>query len=194
MNKLRTGAVRSRKYLRSLFSKSLENGLTVEEREETVEESLSAIGLGSTNLSEKSPIEMRRRKRSESNHVIMNGKLAADDDLTVRKEHQVHTSGLVKLSPDDPRALDFQSHIRLWFHDVEFKEIHRDNMVEWISWSLYGAEYHQLVKERKEWIENGKPEMFIDGISDDDDTLEIEGDKLSLVEHCLSLSESSFFF
>lgn len=64
-------------------------------------------------------------------------------------------------------------------------------MFDWLSWSLYAQPYEELVAERKQWIADGRPEVFIDGALDNDDEgIEIEGDKLGLVEHCVDLVEA----
>lgn len=64
-------------------------------------------------------------------------------------------------------------------------------MFDWLSWSLYGQPYEELVAERERWEIQGRPEVFIEGaIDDDDEGIEIEGDKLGLVEHCVDLVEA----
>lgn len=64
-------------------------------------------------------------------------------------------------------------------------------MFDWLSWSLYAQPYEELVAERKQWLADGRPEVFIDGVLDNDDEgIEIEGDKLGLVEHCVDLVEA----
>jgi hypothetical protein len=94
-----------------------------------------------------------------------------------------------KLEFADPRALDFRNYIRVWFttakgRNPKFSDIYREDMADWIGWSLYGVPLEELEAEREEWIRKGKPEQKIDGVPDlDEEGLEIEQDKLGLVEH-----------
>ncbi|KAM0751691.1 hypothetical protein T439DRAFT_300689 [Meredithblackwellia eburnea MCA 4105] len=95
------------------------------------------------------------------------------------------------ISSDDPRAHDFRQFVSLWFYGAKFEDIGRLNMADWLSWSLYGETYDQLVKERKEWEKKGKPQLHLDGSPDEDEEgLDIDGDKLGLMEHCLDLVEA----
>lgn len=69
--------------------------------------------------------------------------------------------------------------------------IRRLDMFDWLSWSLYGQPYEVLVAEREKWEADGRPEVYIEGTVDNDDHgIEIEGDKLGLVEHCVDLVEA----
>ena len=94
-----------------------------------------------------------------------------------------------KLEFTDSRALDFRNYIRVWFisergRNPKFSEIYRKDMADWVGWSLYGVPLEELEAEREEWIRKGKPEQKINGEPDlDEEGLEIEKDKLGLVEH-----------
>lgn len=91
----------------------------------------------------------------------------------------------------DTRALDFRNYIRGWFSSKRtkggsamFEEIRREDMADWVGWSLYGVPLEELETERMEWISKGRPAQHIGGVPDlDEDGLEIEKDKLGLVEH-----------
>lgn len=95
------------------------------------------------------------------------------------------------LSNDDPRVDDFRSLLKIWFYDVPFDWIKRLNLADWLAWSLYGEPYEKLVEERQHWLKQGKPDPKIDGKVDEDEAdLEIEKDKLGLVEHCIEMVEA----
>ncbi|SCV72611.1 BQ2448_4148 [Microbotryum intermedium] len=120
-----------------------------------------------------------------------------------------------KLEAEDPRAEDFRDFIRLWFngcgeqssspeevrietllnrpsHHVcaDYKEIYRLNMADWLAWCLYSSTLKELEEERQAWVAAGKPPTHLDGELDvDQDGLELEQDKLGLLEHCLDLVE-----
>lgn len=161
----------SRKFLLEIFAKSLENGLEQDDLEEVLLTGLSS--------SEKPPLP------SENSSTTT---------LTATPEEKFKDESLgekITLKGDDPRALDFQSHIRLWFHDVPFEDIWHGDMTDWISWSLYRVSHEDLVRDRENWEKAGRPPVHIDGILDDDEKdLDIEGDKLGLVEHCVELVEA----
>lgn len=65
-------------------------------------------------------------------------------------------------------------------------------MCDWLSWSLYGQPYEELIVERAAWEKAGRPpRVHVDGESDlDEEGLEIDGDKLGLVEHCVDMVEA----
>ncbi|KAI0254706.1 hypothetical protein BJV78DRAFT_1182312 [Lactifluus subvellereus] len=44
-----------------------------------------------------------------------------------------------KLSPTDPRAVDFQNQFRNWFGGVPWSQIRRKEMFAWLYWSLFYA-------------------------------------------------------
>ncbi|KAK4048059.1 hypothetical protein OIO90_005960 [Microbotryomycetes sp. JL221] len=97
------------------------------------------------------------------------------------------------LTKDDPRAIDFRSWLNHWFVGAkDFEDVQRDNIAEWLAWSLYGVHLEDLEKERKVWLDQGKPKSVdVNGEPDlDEDGLEIEQDKLGLVEHCIEMIEA----
>ncbi|KAK4046492.1 hypothetical protein OIV83_006018 [Microbotryomycetes sp. JL201] len=97
------------------------------------------------------------------------------------------------LTPEDARAVDFRSWLIHWFLGTNsFEDVRRDNIAEWLAWSLYGVTLEQLEQERETWIANGKPpQQHVDGQPDeDDDGLDITQDKLGLVEHCIEMIEA----
>ncbi|GAA5865382.1 hypothetical protein JCM1840_001549 [Sporobolomyces johnsonii] len=118
------------------------------------------------------------------------------------KDHTFHhgapTAHFVNapLSPSDPRAVDFRDYLRFWFSGCEFSEIKRQNMADWLAWSLYGTTLESLEAERKAWDQAGRPPLILDdgspddGDSDIDEDTVIEGDKLGLVMHCVELVEA----
>lgn len=128
-----------------------------------------------------------------------------------------HSRFLPRLSPTDPRAHDFREYVRHWFGGCEFKDIKRDNMADWLAWSMYGSPLHELERERKEWDRAGRPALYCaDGVTldtdpeidhDDGETEEgaelddaalekrrhrstFDGDKLGFIHFCLTLCEA----
>ena len=170
--KIREPPVYSRRFLRQLFAKSLENGMDTEEE-------IDAIL--------RSPV-------TEKKEFISGNSSDATLDGTVVNEKgssKPCSADTLPLAPDDPRALDFQSHIRLWFHDIPYDAIGREDMIDWLSWSIYTVSHEDLVADRIAWEKAGKPVKHLEGVPDDDeDEYEIAGDKLGLVEHCLELVEA----
>lgn len=65
-------------------------------------------------------------------------------------------------------------------------------MKDWLAWSLYGQPYEELIEEREIWEKEGKIKVhIIDGEEDiDEEGLDIEGDKLGLVDHCVDMVEA----
>ena len=144
-------------------------------------------------------------------------------DVHAAKKHHAHPDGhphphtrfLPRLSPDDPRALEFRELLRFWFGGCDFAAIGRLNMADWLAWSMYGCTLEELEDERREWDKAGRPVMKrtdgeldrdsdVDESSDEassgDDEVEervrarrtrteesVEADRLGLVHHCLVL-------
>ncbi|GAA5867473.1 hypothetical protein JCM3774_002914 [Rhodotorula dairenensis] len=97
----------------------------------------------------------------------------ANKDGTARhaSDHHPHSRFLPRLTPEDPRAHDFREYVRHWFGGVEFSEIKRDNMADWLAWSMYGQPLHEIEHERKEWDRAGRPALYCaDGVTLDTDT------------------------
>ncbi|GAA5941895.1 hypothetical protein JCM3775_004795 [Rhodotorula graminis] len=129
-----------------------------------------------------------------------------------------HTRFLPRLSPTDPRALEFRELLRFWFGGCDFDAIGRLNMADWLAWSMYGCPLEELEDERREWDKAGRPvlttadgapdrdsdvdESGDEGSSGDDDVEErvrarrtrteesVEADRLGLVHHCLVLVQA----
>lgn len=127
-----------------------------------------------------------------------------------------HSRFLPRLTPEDPRAHDFREYVRHWFGGVPFSEIKRDNMADWLAWSMYGQPLHEIEHERKEWDRAGRPALYCsDGVTldtdtdldhhfDDVDQLDLDdaaverrrheqtfdSDKLGFVQFCLTLCEA----
>ncbi|GAA6034999.1 hypothetical protein JCM8097_002136 [Rhodosporidiobolus ruineniae] len=95
------------------------------------------------------------------------------------KDLHAHSSLLpVRLSPSDPRALEFRDLFRFWFDDVPFSSLHKLNVADWFAWALYSCPLEQLEKERKEWDQQGRPAMYCtDGVTLDTDGEEDDGDE-----------------
>ena len=139
--------------------------------------------VSSPSLYEKATPEM-----NDSNTTIAS-KTEAETEVVSRKGSYAPSFLPTALKFADPRALDFRNYIRVWFttdrgRNPKFSEIYRDDMADWIGWSLYGVPVEELEAEREEWIKQGRPEQHIDGVPDlDEEGLDIEKDKLGLVEH-----------
>ncbi|KAI5481007.1 hypothetical protein MNV49_006193 [Pseudohyphozyma bogoriensis] len=195
----------TRKYLRNLLKKSLENGLGEDDFDEDPLEALM-LSRVKTHESVRDDREtesipmMRHRKATIHStpdltatalpRVGTNPSYAASDDTSSEKAYAPSFIP-TPLSPEDPRARDFRDFLRLWFHNCEFDDICRLDMAEWLAWSLYGQPLDELVAEREAWEKAGHPPLHVDGEPDiDEDGLDIEGDKLGLVEHCVELVEA----
>ncbi|EGG07931.1 uncharacterized protein MELLADRAFT_116143 [Melampsora larici-populina 98AG31] len=50
----------------------------------------------------------------------------------------------VALDFHDPHAVDFRSHVVIWFGKCEWEEICRDNFMEWLAWSLFSVHHHEI--------------------------------------------------
>ncbi|GAA5911046.1 hypothetical protein JCM8208_003969 [Rhodotorula glutinis] len=147
-------------------------------------------------------------------------------DVHAAKKHHAHPDGhphphtrfLPRLSPTDPRALEFRELLRFWFGGCDFAAIGRLNMADWLAWSMYGCTLEELEDERREWDKAGRPVMKRDdgeldrdsdvdesddeGSSGDDEVEErvrarrtrteesVEADRLGLVHHCLVLVQA----
>lgn len=60
-----------------------------------------------------------------------------------------------QLDFDDPRASDFRENIRMWFHNCPWTEIHHDNVIEWLSWSLFGMDVLDMQAADAESMRSG---------------------------------------
>jgi hypothetical protein len=214
----------TRKFLRSVFKRSLENGLNP--AEDDLLEVLSLAGgagieKGMAREKERANASMRsaasgynmRQRKAGTPPATVNGDIElnsitptllvnghpSDDSLVeggngdpVRPRLRYVPSFIEKpLTRDDPRAHDFRDFLRLWFNNCEYDEIHRLNMCDWLSWSLYGQPHEEVVAERAQWEKDGKPPIHLDGELDaDEDGLDLDGDKLGLVDHCVELVEA----
>ncbi|BGO88940.1 hypothetical protein NBRC10512_005694 [Rhodotorula toruloides] len=131
------------------------------------------------------------------------------------KRPHPHSRFIPHLSPSDPRAHDFRHLLVHWFtgpRDLSFTDLKRDDVAQWLAWSLYGKPLEELEKQRAEWDKAGRPALYCaDGVTlDDDADLEdeedekdgedatrrqrrreeaLEADPLGLVNFCVSLVE-----
>lgn len=214
--------------MRSVFKRSLENGLINDDDEDPLgiaraaaelEESIIPSGRSSGG---KSSYELRNRRsfstpqndiiplvaRNSSLdiplHPVLDGNSTSttlNEDHSTRPTHLNHnkrksyTPSFIEtpLSPDDPRVHDFRDYLRGWFNGCKYEEIKSLNMKDWLAWSLYGQPYEELIEEREIWIKGGRVKLvhLIDGEEDiDEEGLDIEGDKLGLVDHCVDMVEA----
>lgn len=210
-NRRRTTPQYTRRFLRSVLKRSLENGLSPEQIEDEV---MDEMGMGeltrklsrSISKEEHEMHELRHRKSnlggdgSATPEITSSRQLEPerlDDDEGYGQSVRSTTDGLngahrkpsyspsfieKPLSHDDPRAADFRNFIRLWFNGCDYEEIKRLNMADWLAWSLYGQPLTELEDERAAWDKAGRPALHLDGEPDiDDEGLEITQDKLGLV-------------
>ncbi|KAM0746414.1 hypothetical protein T439DRAFT_329860 [Meredithblackwellia eburnea MCA 4105] len=117
-----------------------------------------------------------------------------DDSPTLRKvtDEKGHLLG-IKLDVNDPRVHDFREHLRSWFYKAPFSDIHRGNVITWLSWSLYNQPYEEILEERNQWLKAGRPEReACDQVDGQGVAIELQGeeDKLDLVLHSLKLLEA----
>lgn len=131
------------------------------------------------------------------------------------KHSHPHSRFIPQLSPSDPRAHDFRHLLVHWFtgpRSLSFTDLKRDDVAQWLAWSLYGKPLEELEKQRAEWDKAGRPALYCaDGVTlDDDADLEkdedekdgedvtrrqrrreesLEADPLGLVNFCVSLVE-----
>ncbi|KAG9047575.1 hypothetical protein FS837_001980 [Tulasnella sp. UAMH 9824] len=62
-----------------------------------------------------------------------------------------------RLARDDPRAVDFRNHFRLWFRGKPWRDISRQNMRDWFAWSLFDLHFHELDEAQKSMVEDAVP-------------------------------------
>ncbi|GAA5829033.1 hypothetical protein JCM11251_004103 [Rhodosporidiobolus azoricus] len=158
--------------------------------------------------------------------VSASSAIVAAKSTELEKHHHAdapyHPLLRVRLTPADPRALDFRETFKYWFGTTvsRWEDLKRQNVAEWFAWALYGTGLEELEEERREWDKKGRPTLFLeDGVTRDGDSdLEgeeegeddhageahdeeakrsaarrfpaVDGDKLGLVHHCLSLLEA----
>ncbi|KAG8947448.1 hypothetical protein FRC04_010769 [Tulasnella sp. 424] len=60
----------------------------------------------------------------------------------------------LQLSYDDPRAIDFRNHFRLWFRGRPWRKITRASMREWFAWSLFDLHQKELDDTQKDMVED----------------------------------------
>lgn len=89
-----------------------------------------------------------------------------------------------KLEKDDPRAIDFREASRHWFHGASISSLCRDDVKQWISWSLYGLPLEDVVKERRASVSQG---IDISTLPQDEN---LGRDKLETVETTANLWEA----
>lgn len=58
-----------------------------------------------------------------------------------------------RLAHDDPRAVDFRNHFRLWFRGKPWRQISRQNMRDWFAWSLFDLYFDKLDEAQKSMVE-----------------------------------------
>lgn len=58
---------------------------------------------------------------------------------------------------DDPLAIDFRSNQVLWFQDCRWNEIRKDNMLEWLAWSLFSMPLEEVRREDAEMDLKAEP-------------------------------------
>ncbi|PLW41967.1 hypothetical protein PCANC_11090 [Puccinia coronata f. sp. avenae] len=58
---------------------------------------------------------------------------------------------------DDPQAVDFRSTQVLWFQNCKWEEIQKDNMLEWLAWSLFSMPLEEVRQEDAEMELKAEP-------------------------------------
>ncbi|KAK4703112.1 hypothetical protein P7C70_g3102, partial [Phenoliferia sp. Uapishka_3] len=109
-----------RAHIRDIFRQCLESGLDVE-RDEV--DPISALVSGEDPGVPLDGTEEGLRRRIAAT--------PSQNDTTPRPLS-------AHLDENDPRAVDFQKHLAGWFYPHSFSDIRRDNILEWLCWSLYG--------------------------------------------------------
>ncbi|KAG9005756.1 hypothetical protein FRB94_001322 [Tulasnella sp. JGI-2019a] len=51
---------------------------------------------------------------------------------------------ITTLKHDDPRAVDFRSHFRLWFWGAPWSEVTRTAMLDWLAWNTFDKDMRKL--------------------------------------------------
>ncbi|KAH9458302.1 hypothetical protein Pst134EB_010605 [Puccinia striiformis f. sp. tritici] len=58
---------------------------------------------------------------------------------------------------DDPKAIDFRSNQVLWFQNCPWEEIKKENMMEWLAWSLFGMSLEEVRLEDTQMEQKAEP-------------------------------------
>lgn len=53
------------------------------------------------------------------------------------------------LEPDDPRAVDFRTSLRTWFHGSSWSSLTRAHLLSWLGWSIFNARFENLSTEQE---------------------------------------------
>ncbi|KAA1119367.1 hypothetical protein PGT21_023475 [Puccinia graminis f. sp. tritici] len=61
------------------------------------------------------------------------------------------------LSYDDPAAIDFRSNQVLWFQNCRWDEIQKENMLEWLAWSLFSMPLEEVRLEDQQMELKAEP-------------------------------------
>lgn len=61
------------------------------------------------------------------------------------------------LAHDDPAAIDFRSNQVLWFQNCRWDEIRKDNMLEWLAWSLFSMPLEEVRLEDEQMELKAEP-------------------------------------
>ncbi|KAG8882946.1 hypothetical protein FRB97_007542 [Tulasnella sp. 331] len=62
---------------------------------------------------------------------------------------------ITSLNHDDPRAMDFRAHFRLWFWGAPWSEVTRTAMLDWLSWNVFDKPVQKLDKFQETVIKEG---------------------------------------
>ncbi|KAL8290160.1 hypothetical protein RQP46_003099 [Phenoliferia psychrophenolica] len=89
-----------------------------------------------------------------------------------------------RLAFNDTRAHDFRETSRQWFHGAPFDSLRREDVSQWMSWSLYGQPFEEVVNERRNSISTG---VRIERMPREND---IGRDKLETVETSVEMWEA----
>lgn len=149
-------------------------------------------GQHSFNLGPPQTYELRKRSLSQAARANGHGKRGRSLSfvpLYVRNE----------LSKDDPRAVDFRNQFKCWFHGFEFEDVGKENVLEWLAWSLYGYHLEEIFEEeselerRRRQREEGLAALS-SGESENETRepsgQEAEGNKLDFLNYVVSLVEA----
>ncbi|POW16090.1 hypothetical protein PSTT_01666 [Puccinia striiformis] len=58
---------------------------------------------------------------------------------------------------DDPKAIDFRSNQVLWFQNCPWEELKKENMMEWLAWSLFGMSLEEVRLEDTQMEQKAEP-------------------------------------
>ncbi|KAI5481197.1 hypothetical protein MNV49_005632 [Pseudohyphozyma bogoriensis] len=163
--------------LRDVVKRVLESDMSPVSDDASVDLSTAAAAADANNAT-------RRRQRQASHDSALDSGYASSASSSCSPSRRGSTSYNFiegKLAHDDPRAHDFRETARSWFFNKPFEAVWREDASQWMSWSLYGQPYEEVVRERRNSVSS------IDGIVRQDD---IGRDKQETVDYSVDLWEA----